>query len=254
MKQCIFCGGRVNSKEDAWPKWLLKLLKHWPTECVPIDAQRLREDGSVSQWMALNTTLKVKNVCQNICNSGWMSELENKAKPILSPMILGNAMTLSAAQQLTVAAWLTKCAMVFDSMDRGEVFYDGLDRSHFREHLTPMDSTSVWLGSYSGTRFRAFTEHGTYRSKGRSGSFYKSHIHTMAFGRLALQIMSIKRLTHQHGAFAVDVKMKPGLWKQATVQIWPPILQPVQWPPSISFEDSQCKFQTFVNRFFGSTS
>lgn len=247
MGKCIFCGSRANSKEDAWPKWLVKLLKTWPEENVPIDASRYGK--WTGRWHGVNAGIRVKNVCRTECNSGWMSELEQRAVPILTPMIEGTPTTLDSVQQLTISTWVAKCAMIFDSMDRSEVFYDDLDRAHVREHLTPIDSTSVWLASYSGASLRAFTEHGTYRSKGQSGRLYKFHIHTMAFGRLALQIVSIKWLTHKHGPVSIQIKMVPGPWEQATVQIWPLSLRPVQWPPSTSFDDSQCKFQTFVKRF-----
>jgi len=116
MKECIFCGGRVNSKEHAWPNWLVKLLKQTADEQVATDAQFA--GGEVKRWVGVDAAIKFKNVCQTTCNGGWMSELEDRARPILTDMLMGKPVTLSATQQLTVSAWLTKCAMLFDSIDR----------------------------------------------------------------------------------------------------------------------------------------
>jgi hypothetical protein len=183
-----------------------------------------------------------------------MSQLEDKAKPILTPMILGNAMTLTALQQLTIAAWLTKCAMVFDSKDKGEIFYDALDRRHFRIQLEPsFDATNVWLGIFYGTSgLGGFTDHRTLRTKLGSGGTVKSHVHTMLFGHLVLQIVSIKRLVHED--CPLRIKMQPEfdrLWNDLTIQIWPTNLQSAQWPPPLEFDESEHHLKLFANRFGG---
>jgi hypothetical protein len=51
-----------------------------------------------------------------------MSHLENDVKLILSPMVLGSPLTLTGSQQARITAWLAKTAMMYDSMDKGEVF------------------------------------------------------------------------------------------------------------------------------------
>ena len=126
-KTCIFCNGRVDSNEDIWPKWVLRLLKKSHDERVPMRAQRYKEQPK--EWPTKDSALKIGNVCQE-CNNGWMSRLEDQVKPILSPMILGKPVIVTPSQQERVTAWLTKCAMMFDSIDKGEVFSDVLDRQH----------------------------------------------------------------------------------------------------------------------------
>ncbi|MCS6897177.1 MAG: hypothetical protein NZM29_04325, partial [Nitrospira sp.] len=73
---------------------------------------------------------KVGSVCHS-CNNGWMSRLEGDVKPILTPMVLGNSVTLEAQQQERLTTWMTKCAMLYESMETGEVFFNELDRRHF---------------------------------------------------------------------------------------------------------------------------
>ncbi|MER3424998.1 MAG: hypothetical protein C4293_18980 [Nitrospiraceae bacterium] len=42
---------------------------------------------------------KVGNVCAT-CNNGWMSRLEDDLKPILTPMIIGNSISLTLGANL----------------------------------------------------------------------------------------------------------------------------------------------------------
>ena len=62
-----------------------------------------------------------RKFCQE-CNNRWMSQLEQKAQPILTEMIEGNPTRLDAEEQQLVAFWICKTALAFESMepdDRG---------------------------------------------------------------------------------------------------------------------------------------
>lgn len=252
-KQCIFCGKHGNSKEHAWPRWLIKLLNA-AQESRPMSLRR--HDGTGANWLAKNAPLQFKEVCAE-CNNEWMSELETESIPIMTPLIMGEAMTLDTRQQITLGAWATKCAMLFDANDAGEVFYDRLDCLHFRKSLTPsLSSTNIWLGRYntSGSP-RAFTEHRTLRTPlMRSGNPVKSHVHTMAFGFLVLQIVSFKRTVHESRAFRINFQHVGNLpWDKLTVEIWPNAfeLKSARWPPALAFDDAVYHLQFLANRFGG---
>jgi hypothetical protein len=77
-----------------------------------------------------------------------MCRLEDEIIPTLTPMIFGTAVALKPTQQERITTWLTKSAMIFDGMDKGDVFYDGLDRMHFKYTVFPLQDSSVWLGHY----------------------------------------------------------------------------------------------------------
>ena len=95
-------------------------------------------------------TLTVKHVCRD-CNNGWMSELEGCAKPILTPLIFGAASVLDGQDQITVACWAFKTAVVFEATRIGRPkFYTLEERRHLREDAVPPRRTSVWLGQYKG--------------------------------------------------------------------------------------------------------
>ena len=86
-KRCIFCGSRVNSVEDAIPRWLLRHHEHLynkgPTSWTwgAIDDPVHRRKGT---WDGL--AIRVRSVC-NLCNNGWMSDLERETQPLMEPMM-----------------------------------------------------------------------------------------------------------------------------------------------------------------------
>jgi hypothetical protein len=61
-----------------------------------------------------NSTAQV--LCRT-CNNEWVSGLDRKASEALKPLINGKATAeLDANAQATVAAWIFKCALVFDAV------------------------------------------------------------------------------------------------------------------------------------------
>src|SRR5438128_11537493 len=86
-RRCVFCGGDRIDSEHVFPKWLTRLTdevlklrgeSHHPWLIVRAQKQR----------KAFSLDMTAKWVCED-CNSGWMSDLESKAEPIPTPMILG---------------------------------------------------------------------------------------------------------------------------------------------------------------------
>jgi hypothetical protein len=119
MKNCIFCGIKITksnkSKEHVIPQWLLELLqasdmvlsgKHstFPNNPEIIFSQRNHKIYS----------LLLGNVCK-ICNNGWMSELENNTKPLMTAILNDRSPTILAKEQcLTFAKWVFKTAAVLN--------------------------------------------------------------------------------------------------------------------------------------------
>src|SRR6266851_8074507 len=76
FRSCIFCEGRANSKEDAWPLWLLRRLG--VTEAGIIEGQLGKQ--APTTWRTAHAKLTVRFVCTS-CNNGWMSQLQQRVKP-----------------------------------------------------------------------------------------------------------------------------------------------------------------------------
>ncbi len=106
MRLCIFCAAPASSKEDAWPLWLLrKIGKDRPAR---IDAERGTQP--LRSWRVVDTGLTVRFVCEP-CNNGWMSELENRVKPIVLRLLD------KASTNLTVEEQTTLCRLVRQERD-----------------------------------------------------------------------------------------------------------------------------------------
>jgi hypothetical protein len=103
---CVFCGRAGGSDEHVFADWITDLLPGEGPFTSGGDGRRTKQ----SSRLAIIT----RSVCRE-CNTGWMSRLEAKAQPLLTPPIQGQPVSWSAAEQETVAAWTLKTAIALDS-------------------------------------------------------------------------------------------------------------------------------------------
>jgi hypothetical protein len=107
-KRCIFCGRSGSevkiTKEHVWPYWLRTHLK---TQLLPGPLE-LRKNETVIRTRP-DVLFSVSPCIACIaCNTGWMKQLEERARPLLLPMLDGLNLELSPADQSIVAAWCAK--------------------------------------------------------------------------------------------------------------------------------------------------
>ena len=88
VNECAFCGPTTGplTIEDVIPRWLSKFLRR--TYKHRSFTRRWRQRGPQVGGPEANQRMKTDApvVCLK-CNRGWMSELEDFAKPILVPLI-----------------------------------------------------------------------------------------------------------------------------------------------------------------------
>ena len=99
----------------------------------------------------------VKDICAG-CNNGWMSQLEEVAQRVLSPMILGKAGQIAFEDQAAIVMWAQKTALISlllsseAERDEGygvpEAEYRALAKN--RDELRPLISR-FWVGRYAST-------------------------------------------------------------------------------------------------------
>jgi len=248
MRLCLFCGGRVNSKEHVWPAWLLAALG--------VDTRRTRirsERGTrpLETWSGFNLSLKVRHLCQR-CNNRWMSALETLAQPFLRPLIAGTTSKLEPAAQAAIATWAIKTAMVFEATRvEGNLFYSTDDCKFVRERARPPARTSVWLGNYVGNTV-AFSHASDLTGSIEDGQPMAIHLTTLAFGRLVIQVASGKLPGDVPLDTVVDVEMTPGPWNEAALRVWPAARQAVAWPPAVPLQDTgEASLDAFCDRWGG---
>ena len=102
MNPCIFCCNPVDSREDLFPRWILKRVK----TREPLR----RQIGDAAPEITEDQEVRLPCVCQK-CNNTWMSRMEKTVQKFLGPMIDDFALPLDRQYQQNLTEWAVKCAM-----------------------------------------------------------------------------------------------------------------------------------------------
>jgi hypothetical protein len=157
---CIFCGGTPLSREHLWPDWLRR-------EAAINEAfdHRLEQEVDGVETRDLNFSTPpfnqvVRAVCAS-CNGGWMSAIEQDAKPILQDLIYGHGRTLELGDKRKLATWTFLKACVFDELHPQERVVPAEHRALlFTYKRPPGTGVANWVGTYEAL------EVGHYASQG----------------------------------------------------------------------------------------
>lgn len=173
-RRCIFCGGAPISGEHLFPAWMRDYISgtqndgtsHQVTlEVRTEDGVRVMLDSTGRGPLAQkgdHRSRKLRVVCRT-CNSGWMSGLQNKAKPILIPMLTGRLPCLSSAHQEAIAAWAAMFTMVYEFADRRTMVVSQEARQRFKENQKVPRNWMVWIGQFKGGAKDGAAWHRGYR-------------------------------------------------------------------------------------------
>lgn len=110
---CLACGttGSPATREHVFSSWLLK--EFGPDASMAL--YRHSGDGSQRQVRAEMKldSFRLKKICEG-CNSGWMSDLEGSAKPLVLALIKDGRQldSLLEDERRTLARWAAKTAIV----------------------------------------------------------------------------------------------------------------------------------------------
>jgi hypothetical protein len=223
-KRCCFCGGIAGSREHVWPKWIGGVIE---VESAAHTVIGWEGEGPLRQWNKAPFTTTCRAVCHD-CNVGWMSRLESRCKPFLTPLFLGHPFALDREGQGLVAAWCLKTAAMLDRSLGGEPTVYTPHLEYLREQGRPPPTVQVSLGTYPATVHVArFHRAGTARLTARNpdfgveaGTFYGM---TLAVGRLIIQVAGH---TLQRVPFALRHMALEGhllyVWPFESEIVWPP--------------------------------
>lgn len=142
---CIFCDNRSLTKEHIWPDWLRKVLHrsivsghHYSTSGFGRKRTFTSRTGNIE-------SRKLRIVC-NRCNNGWMSRLQNNAKPRLIPLIQGQHISLTEADHKVMAAWSMMFTMVLEFLDLTTLATTQRERLEFSQIPAPNNTWMGWFG------------------------------------------------------------------------------------------------------------
>lgn len=165
MRRCVFCDEGIDEgspPEHVLPQWIRRFR---PKHGRFIEARGLVVRGQAPRPIPTQPverskvpTVRSYLVCRE-CNGHWMSDLETRASPLLTPMIIGQARSLTVEEQAFIAVWAIKTDMTWQTAEtsfRATPLHDYL---HLRTHRMPPPHARVRLGRYLGTAFLAFADH-----------------------------------------------------------------------------------------------
>lgn len=239
---CIFCGATGAhvkiTREHTFSAWINEVL---PREIVGPDISCERsilhgpQAGMVDTWPTKEVAgHKLRAVCE-ICNTGWMSDLETAVRPLIEPMIKGFNASLTTDQQITVATWSAMKAAVFEYVWTDEPILRAADREVMMTQNRPPASVQVRLAAVesNGYPLRALGRGYETRATGD-----KAICLTLAVGVLVAQVFGGPG-AGSHGF------QKAGTIGTNFVGIYPPHLKTVAWPPPETLDDKSVA--TFAN-------
>src|SRR6266478_112392 len=155
-RKCIFCGKPGMSNEDVWGRWLRPYVRadmrkhHFYAERI----NRPGEPNTASARLRAGDPLhsKVRVVCET-CNNGWMSMIQERAKPILIPLIQGKATILGIEAQQTVASWCAMATMTGEFLDKdpvpGTIAVSQAEREWlWKNGIPPLEGWRIWITRY----------------------------------------------------------------------------------------------------------
>ena len=243
MRTCIFCGTRGLTKEDAWPLWLMRRFN--ASSGVVVNAARAGLPPA--EWRQTSHFTKVKFVCAG-CNNGWMSRLENETKSIIESLLEQTTESLSPEQQFTLGRWAIKCAMVFEAL-RGSRrwFYNDVERAAFVGGTVALGYTNVWYGRSENLPGVYCFASDMSDSPNPEESLTTGYVTTLAFGNLAIQVVSVRLSPPEFRPNRLTTDLRPGPWDDLLLRVWPPSVGTI-WPLAMAF-DGELGIESLSLRF-----
>jgi hypothetical protein len=154
---CVFCGIRTgNSNEHVFSEWTAKLLGTLAPQHQEMHARFSNENGQVVRTASRVKTLqgdavsrKTKGTCE-LCNNGWMSEIENTVKLIATPLIQRQPTELNAVHQQALAVWTMLKTLVAELVFPSKRSYGPFLYEWFHAHRTPHPGSRVYVATFDG--------------------------------------------------------------------------------------------------------
>jgi len=164
--RCVFCNSLGVTKQHVWPDWInsvlpgnvgrVQVISDITLERETPDQRKVHNQCGVDYLLKPNVpliieksspigTMKVRIACRP-CNSGWMSRIENAAKPVILSLMTGkDDVLLEPAAQDHLSAWamLMSSVVEFTNQNPPGPSISMSDRSYLRQNGKPPDAG--WL-------------------------------------------------------------------------------------------------------------
>jgi hypothetical protein len=197
--RCPFCDRPAKlTKEHIWSKWTRRLLKYNQPKHQHARVEWSAESARVTYARTYGGDARnrsPKAACQD-CNNGWMSELDDEAKPFLIPLIKGKAALLDVEAQQMVAAWIAMKTMAAEYFEPERIAVPLSERQYMRRHARTPDNWRIWIGHYerggdwSGQWVHGTAGAGSERVPPRDSDRPNTQVTTFVIGNLYTNVIS----------------------------------------------------------------
>jgi hypothetical protein len=228
-RKCIFCARGNLSKEHFWPAWA---AEHLPgglarKETFEISNASTARTRTVSRPGSLKHK-KLRLVCEP-CNNEWMSVIENDAKRVVLPMLLGQSLFLEESAQRLLARWIALKVMVVDQSRPHHAVIGSQERKAFMEQGTMTDHLHIELARCGASPWNLAMARRTANlfpmEKRREDLVGGQNVQTTTFGIGQLVVHCIAR-----AADAVNL-VKMIAFSKPLIKLWPLTGSALIWPP-----------------------
>jgi len=239
-RACIFCGRNERmSREHLFARWLREAFPQLGNDQIQMTWRNATPAAVVSEhtWRGELLGNRVRRVCIE-CNNGWMSQLEERTRPILAPMAMGQPSEIATVDQIVLATWAVKTAIVSEWLGQETPIYTEADRHVVMNQDRPPAHCQVRLAAYEGTGLPLAVYRMVYGLNRASLPVERyASLVTLIIGCAVLQVFA------DRGQLEQALVKGPG-GGPFHLNVFPPRLNTVSWPPSNTLDDQT--LQAFV--------
>jgi hypothetical protein len=156
--KCIFCDSMGITKEHMWADWLRKYI---PRQLQNHATSFAKYHPDIIERAIVTRTgdphsRRIKCVCGN-CNNGWMSQIQESAKPYIIPLLRGIPVAFSRNSQTILATWITMMVMVAEHLNTEMVSISAEERRQFSADQKPLLNWRIWIGHHAAITHPLFS-------------------------------------------------------------------------------------------------
>jgi hypothetical protein len=175
MRQCIYCGNHGKmTKEHFYGEWLKKIVSPGRSKRTVHIVSTETENGVVLGKGKLHRpgppyASQLRVVCEE-CNNGWLSKIQEIAKPLLIPLIRGDTSRMTADCLLPLAAYATMVTMTIQFADPQTLVHTSEQRLAFMNSKKPPNNWLIFCGMCPNPRIAGAWWHRAGHAKDNADS------------------------------------------------------------------------------------
>jgi len=171
------------------------------------------------------------------CNNGWMSVVEQRAKPLLERAFFGEALTWNADEQQVVSTWVLKTAPMLDRSNHASHHAPLRHFSRLYETKAPPELTQVEVGFYTPTEGEEVR--GVWAGTMRGAQSHRdSYRVCFSVGRIVFLVHGYENATgeplHVNTMAVSESQVLVPLWETFEL-VWPRSTTAFRFPPPQGF-------------------